>query len=90
MGGAGKKRGKEGVRRALELAQHSTASMGRFDELRPGEPTRKIKGKKRSFRDNLDRSGNDKVRITYCLSLSNVPIFCGRPVTFEYLLPAMP
>ena len=36
----GKKRGKEGVRSALQLAQQSTASMGRFDEMRDGEPLR--------------------------------------------------
>ena len=49
----GKKRGKEGVRAALHLVQHSTASLGRFDEMRDGEPKRKIKGKKRSYRDNM-------------------------------------
>ncbi len=54
-----KKRGKEGVRRALQLVQHSTASMGRFDEYREGEPTRKMKGKKRSFKDNVG-SGADR------------------------------
>lgn len=50
------KRGKEGVMRALQLVQHSTASMGRFDEMRKGEPIRKIKGKKRSFKDNVSDS----------------------------------
>jgi hypothetical protein len=30
--------------------------------MRPGEPARTIRGKKRSFRDNLDGSGRDKVR----------------------------
>lgn len=49
----GKKRGKEGVQRALQLVQHSTASMGRFDEARRGEPAKKIKGKKRSYQDNM-------------------------------------
>lgn len=34
--------------------------MGRFDELRRGEPEMKMKGKKRSFRDNLDGSGEEK------------------------------
>lgn len=47
------KRGRDGLKQALQLAQHSTASMGRFDELRKGEPELKMKGKKRSFRDNL-------------------------------------
>lgn len=50
------KRGREGVKRALELVQHSTASMGRFDEMRKGEPARKIKGKKRAFKDNISDS----------------------------------
>ncbi|KAJ1434065.1 ribosome biogenesis regulatory protein-domain-containing protein [Ochromonadaceae sp. CCMP2298] len=54
MGKNGKvKRGKGGLKNALQLAQHSTASMGRFDELRPGEPARKLTGRKRTFRDNL-------------------------------------
>ena len=48
------KRGKEGVSAALQLAQHSTASMGRYDEARKGEPLIKLKGKKRSFRDNSE------------------------------------
>lgn len=56
----GKKlRGKTGVRQALQLTQFSTASMGRFDEQRKGEPVRKLKGKKRSFKDNLS-IGADK------------------------------
>jgi hypothetical protein len=54
------KRGKEGVRRALQLVQHSTASMGRYDEMLPGEPARKIKGKKRSYRDNISEATKDK------------------------------
>ena len=47
------KRGKEGVREALKLTQVSTASMGRFDEMRKGEPAKKMKAVKRSFRDNV-------------------------------------
>lgn len=47
------KRGKEGVREALKLTQFSTASMGRFDEARKGEPAKKMKAVKRSFRDNV-------------------------------------
>ena len=54
------KRGKEGVRRALQLVQHSTASMGRFDEMRPGEPARKMQGKKRTFRDNINDMPTDQ------------------------------
>lgn len=60
----GKKRGKEGVRNALQLVQHSTASMGRFDEMRDGEPVRKIKGKKQSYRDNF-RDGNAAEKVPY-------------------------
>jgi hypothetical protein len=56
--GAPAKRGKEGLKQALQLAQHSTASMGRFDELRKGEPAPKMKGKKRSFRDNFEGLGD--------------------------------
>jgi regulator of ribosome biosynthesis len=48
-----KRRGRDGVRRALELVQHSTQSMGRFDEMRRGEPKRQMQGRKRAFRDNL-------------------------------------
>ena len=55
------KRGKEGVRRALQLVQHSTASMGRFDERRKNEPEIKLSGKKRSFRDNISSTETDKV-----------------------------
>ena len=55
------KRGREGVKRALQLAQHATASMGRFDDARPGEPEKKMKGKKRSFRDNFEGHDADKV-----------------------------
>ena len=58
------KRGRDGVKRALQLAQHATASMGRFDEQRPGEPEKKIRGKKRSFRDNLEGHDADKVGTT--------------------------
>ena len=49
----GGKRGKDGVRQALQLAQHSTASMGRYDEKRHGEPEKKMKGMKRKFSDNI-------------------------------------
>ena len=34
--------------------------MGRFDEARSGEPVRKMRGKKRSFRDNIDDASKDK------------------------------
>jgi regulator of ribosome biosynthesis len=60
MSGKGK-RGKEGLRRVLQLAQHSTASMGVFDERLSGEPERKVLGKKRQFRDNLPSTDSDKV-----------------------------
>lgn len=41
------------MREALKLTQISTASMGRFDEMRKGEPAKKMKPVKRSFRDNV-------------------------------------
>jgi hypothetical protein len=59
-GGKPLKRGKEGLKQALQLAQHSTASMGRFDELRKGEPSLKMKGRKRSFQDNFGDMGDEK------------------------------
>ena len=37
----GAKRGKEGVAKALNLTQHSTASMGQFDVKRIGELNKK-------------------------------------------------
>lgn len=41
-------KGKDGVQKALSLAQHSTASMGKFDVKRVGEPTmRKPAGMRR-------------------------------------------
>lgn len=59
--GKGKLRGKENLQTALQLAQYSTQSLGRFDEARKGEPEKKLKGKKRAFRDNMDgTSKNEK------------------------------
>jgi len=58
--GEGKKRGKVGVRSALELVQKSTASMGRFDEVRSGEPMMKQRGLKRAFKDNTGLGSADK------------------------------
>jgi regulator of ribosome biosynthesis len=61
MGKNGKiRRGKGGLKSALQLAQHSTASMGRFDERRPGEPERKMAGRKRTFRDNISDGTGEK------------------------------
>ena len=37
----------------------------RFDEMRPGEPARKMSGKKRSFRDNLAGASQEKVQKVY-------------------------
>jgi hypothetical protein len=34
----------------------------RFDEVREGEPARKLKGKKRSFRDNLQANDQDGMK----------------------------
>lgn len=60
LGTAKGKRGRGGLKTALQLVQHSTASMGRYDEMRPGEPLRKLSGKKRSFRDNIGGAAADK------------------------------
>ena len=40
----------------------------RFDEMRQGEPARKIHGKKRAFRDNNDVATHDMVRKSTTLS----------------------
>lgn len=54
------KKGKAGLKRSLELAQRSTASLGRFDTKRQDEPELKIKGLKRKFRDNNNIGNSDK------------------------------
>jgi len=43
-----------------------TVSIHRFDEKRKGEPEKKIRGKKRSFRDNLSSTSltNEKVKVS--------------------------
>jgi regulator of ribosome biosynthesis len=51
-------RGRDGVRQALQMAQISTASMGRFDESRKGEPEKKLSGRKRSLKDNMNTTGD--------------------------------
>ena len=56
----GRMKGKAGVHSTLQLVQQSTASMGRFDEMRKGEPGRKIKGRKQAYKDNIS-IGTDKV-----------------------------
>jgi regulator of ribosome biosynthesis len=55
-------KGKAGVRSTLELVQRSTASMGRFDEARKGEPGMKMRGLKRAFKDNLG-AGSDQANM---------------------------
>lgn len=60
LSGKQAKRGKGGVKGALKLAQVSTASMGRFDNYRDGEPERKLTGNKRKFRDNFGALGAEK------------------------------
>jgi len=57
-------RGKGGLKQALQLVQQSTASMGRFDEKRPGEPTLRLAGKKRAFRDNVGSSSSEKASMS--------------------------
>lgn len=55
-----RKKGKAGVRSTLELVQRSTASMGRYDTARKGEPAIKLKGLKRSFKDNMVTGASEK------------------------------
>ena len=43
------KRGKKMTKKALNLVQQSTASMGKFDDKRPDEPERKKQNLKRKF-----------------------------------------
>jgi hypothetical protein len=91
LDGPAAKRGKVGVRKALQLVQHSTASMGRYeisfmgvhflvierlfthryDDMRKGEPERKIHGKKKLFRDNSAPVTSEKV--LNCVSYLWVP-----------------
>jgi regulator of ribosome biosynthesis len=54
----GQKRGKELTKVALVATQRSTASLGKFDKMREGEPERKrVKEvKKRKFEGSVDRS----------------------------------
>lgn len=60
--GSGKKqlRGKENLKTALQMAQYSTQSLGRFDTLRAGEPAKKLKGKKQAYRDNMAGVSTEK------------------------------
>ncbi|CAM9455808.1 unnamed protein product [Phaeothamnion confervicola] len=55
----GAKRGKEATKRALELAQRSTASMGKFDERRVGEPERRVRSTRRKFRDATEPAARE-------------------------------
>ncbi|KAL3944705.1 MAG: hypothetical protein SGBAC_001220 [Bacillariaceae sp.] len=57
--GDSRKRGKVSTNAALEAVQRSTASMGKFDQMREGEPERKkvlSKLKKRKFESNISKS----------------------------------
>lgn len=57
--GDARKRGKISTNAALEVVQRSTASMGKFDKMREGEPERKkvlSKTKKRKFESNTSKS----------------------------------
>jgi len=63
MTGKSSKKGKEGVKEALGMAQFSTASMGRYDTFSKDEPKPKMKGKKRAYADNLGSADEDKKRM---------------------------
>jgi regulator of ribosome biosynthesis len=57
--GEAQKRGKVSTTAALEAVQTSTASMGKFDQMREGEPERKkamLKKKKRKFESGTSKS----------------------------------
>uniref|UniRef100_A0A7S3K4G3 Ribosome biogenesis regulatory protein n=1 Tax=Aureoumbra lagunensis TaxID=44058 RepID=A0A7S3K4G3_9STRA len=54
-----RKRGKESIDSALQLAQKSTASIGNFDALRQGEIKQKEKGKRRKFLPVVGERGDD-------------------------------
>jgi regulator of ribosome biosynthesis len=54
---ASKKRGKESTMAALIATQRSTASLGKFDKVREGEPERKkAQSKKRKFEGGTDKN----------------------------------
>jgi hypothetical protein len=55
-----KKRGKQGLKKSLQLVQNSTQSMGRYDEMRPGEPSRKLITKNKKVRDNMESISSEK------------------------------
>ena len=48
----GNKKGKSGVKATLKIVQQSTASMGRFDDMRKGELVKRIHGKRQRLKSN--------------------------------------
>ena len=52
-----RQRGAQGTAKALALSQRATASLGKFDESRPGEPDRKERGRRRHFSPNVVKGG---------------------------------
>ena len=53
----------------MNLVAHSTASMGKFDEQRKGEPERKTKGIRRKFKPVVSKDGTGEKAST--LSIMN-------------------
>ena len=53
-----RQRGAQGTAKALALSQRATASLGKFDESRPGEPDRKERGRRRQFAPNVVKGGS--------------------------------
>lgn len=51
---------KEELKNALQIVQHSSQSLGRFDKARIGEPDKKLSSRKRVFRDNFQNLDNEK------------------------------
>mmetsp|Transcript_29199 Transcript_29199/g.38401 ORF Transcript_29199/g.38401 Transcript_29199/m.38401 type:complete len:341 (+) Transcript_29199:67-1089(+) len=72
------KRGKANTTTALSLVQKSTASMGKFDEKRPDEPNRIIKGKRRNFKPLVQKGGHEVEKEGYLKLLNQVLINKGK------------
>jgi len=79
--GAGKKpmqRGKKNTLGALSMVQQSTASMGKFDEKRESEPERRVTGKRRKFKANIEKGGQQAEKEGYLKLLNQVMISKGK------------
>ena len=69
------KRGKEVTKLALTISQTSTASLGKFDKVRDGEPERRLamsKMKKQKFESTTDKNVIQTEKIRQTKILNNV------------------